>query len=156
MKNKGKQFEERFEEDWIRTFPNSIILRVPDQMTGYKGTSKNICDFIEFDGNLLYFTECKTSKGASMSFDKMSQHEKLKSFVGKKNVRAGFVLWLYEKDIVYYIPASTITQLKADGKKSVGIRAYEEGYNIKVVPSKKLRVYMESDYSFMKDLKEGE
>ena len=46
--------------------------------------------------------------------------------------------------------------MKADGKKSVGIKAYNDGYNIKAVPSKKLRVYMESDYNFMKDLKEGE
>lgn len=156
MKNRGKQFEGRFEEDWVRTFPDSIILRIPDQMTGYKGISKNICDFIEFDGNLLYFTECKSGKGASFPFSEISQYDKMLPFVGMKNVRVGVVLWLYEKDLVYYVPVSTITQMKADGKKSVGIKAYNDGYNIKVVPSKKLRVFMESDYSFMKDLKAGE
>ena len=156
MKNRGKQFEERFEMDWQRVFPDSIIIRITDQMSGYKGASKNICDFIEFDGNLLYFTECKSGKGASFPFSEISQYDKMLPFVGMKNVRVGVVLWLYEKDLVYYVPVSTITQMKADGKKSVGIKAYNDGYNIKVVPSKKLRVFMESDYSFMKDLKTGE
>ena len=156
MRDKGKQFEIRFYKDWLKTFPDSVILRIPDQMSGYKDASKNICDFIEFDGTLLYFTECKSSKGASMPFSEMPQHERMEPFIGKKNIRVGFVLWLYEKDLVYYIPASTITQMKKDGKKSVGIKAYNSGYNIKLVPSKKLRVFMESDYSFMGDLKEGE
>lgn len=156
MRDRGKQFEDRFEKDWIRTFPDYIILRVPDQMSHYKGSSRNICDFIEFDGKLLYFTECKSGKGASFPFSEIPQYERMLPFVGKHNVRAGVVLWLYEKDLVYYIPISTITQMKNDGKKSVGIKAYNEGYNIKIVPSKKLRVFMESDYSFMQSLENGE
>ena len=76
--------------------------------------------------------------------------------VGIKGVRAGVVLWLYEKDKVYYVPISTITQMKADGKKSVGLKSVEEGYNIIEIPSKKLRTYMDSDYSCLADLKEGE
>ena len=156
MRDRGKQFEDRFEKDWIRTFPDYIILRVPDQMSHYKGSSRNICDFIEFDGELLYFTECKSGKGASFPFSEIPQYERMLPFVGKHNVRAGVVLWLYEKDLVYYIPISTITQMKKDGKKSVGIKAYNAGYNIKIVPSKKLRVFMESDYSFMQSLENGE
>ena len=156
MKDRGKQFEARFREDWERTFPDSLILRIPDQMSGYKGASKNICDFIEFDGKVLYFTECKTHAGASIPFDKITQYDSMLPFVGKLNVRVGVVLWLYEKDVVYYIPVSTIIQMKKDGKKSVGIKAYEDGYNIKVVPSKRLRVFLKSDYSFMSELKDGE
>jgi hypothetical protein len=80
----------------------------------------------------------------------------MKMKVGIKGVRAGVVLWLYEKDKVLYVPISTVTQMKADGKKSVGLRSIKEGYNIIEIPSKKLRVYMDSDYSCLRDLKEGE
>ena len=55
-----------------------------------------------------------------------------------------------------YIPISTITKLKNDGKKSVGLKAIEEGYNIKVVPSIKKIVFMDSDYSCLLELKDGE
>ena len=36
---RGKQFEERFKQDWIRTFPNGECVRLPDQVSGYKYTS---------------------------------------------------------------------------------------------------------------------
>ena len=55
-----------------------------------------------------------------------------------------------------YIPATTIQQLKKDGKKSVGIKSIEEGYNIIEIPSKKLKVYMDSDYSCLSNLKDFE
>lgn len=55
-----------------------------------------------------------------------------------------------------YIPISTIQKMKNDGKKSVGIRAIEEGYNIKVIPSTKKRVFMNSDYSVLMNLQDGE
>ena len=43
-----------------------------------------------------------------------------------------------------------------DGKKSVGIKSIEEGYNIIEIPSKKLKVYMDSDYSCLSNLKDFE
>jgi len=46
--------------------------------------------------------------------------------------------------------------MKQDGKKSVGIKAIQEGYNIKIIPSIKKRVFMDSDYSFLLQLEEGE
>ena len=42
-----------------------------------------------------------------------------------------------------------------DGKKSVGIRSIDEGYYIIEIPSKKLRTYMNSDYSCLSKLEEG-
>lgn len=62
-------------------------------------------------------------------------------------------LW---KDIIYYIPISTITQMKEDGKKSVGLKSVEEGYNIKVIPTNKLKTFLEADYSVLLDLEDGE
>ena len=154
--NKGKQFEERFKKDWLESFPNSLCIRLPDQMSGYKGSGQNICDYICYNYPNQFFIECKSHKGASIPFDKISQYDKMKDVVGIKGVRAGVVLWLYDKDKVFYIPISTITEMKKDDKKSVGLKAIEEGYNIIEIPSEKLRVFMKSDYSCLMTLKDGE
>jgi recombination protein U len=156
VRDRGKQFEERFRADWLKTFPQSVIIRLPDQMSGYKTTSRNICDFICFNDGILYLIECKSHKGASIPFECIRQYNLMKSFVGIKGVRVGVVLWLYEKDVEYYIPTSTIETLKKENKKSVGLKAVEEGYNIKVIPTTKKRVFLEADYSVLSELSEGE
>lgn len=153
--NKGKQFEERFKKDWLESFPNSTITRLYDNTSGYLAIS-NISDYICYNYPNQFFIECKSHKGASIPFDKISQYDKMTEVVGIKGVRAGVVLWLYDKDKVFYIPTSTITELKKDGKKSVGLKAVEEGYNIIEIPSEKLRAFMKSDYSCLMNLKDGE
>lgn len=156
MLNIGKSFESSFRENWKRTFSNSFIYRLSDQVSGYKYTSSNICDFICFYERYLFLIECKTHKGASLPFENITQYDKLVEKVGIPGVRTGVILWLYEKDIVMYVPISTITKMKNDGKKSVGLKAIKEGYNIKIVPSVKKRVFMDSDYSCLCDLEDGE
>ena len=153
--SKGKAFEEKFKDDWKKSFPNGSIDRLYDTTSGYKSVS-TVSDFICYNYPYEYYIECKSHKGASFPFTNLTQYDKIKMKVGIKGVRAGVVLWLYEKDKVFYIPISTITQMKIDGKKSVGLRSIKEGYNIIEIPSKKLRVYMNSDYSCLQDLKEGE
>lgn len=152
MLNKGKQFEEQFKKDFVATFPNSFILRLPDQMTGYKSYSQNPCDFICFVQGKLFLIECKSHKGASLPFEALSQYDKLYSYSKADGVEAGVIIWLYEKDKVLYVPITTIKQMKEEGKKSVGIKALSEGYNITEVPSYKKRVFMSSDYAFLLSL----
>lgn len=151
----GKKFEERFKLDWIECFSDSTITRLYDVTTGYLSLS-TISDYICYKYPYQFFIECKTHKGASIPFTNITQYDKMIKVVGVEGVRAGVILWLYEKDKVFYIPVSTITQMKNDGKKSVGIKAVEEGYNIIEVPTKKLIHYMKCDLSFMLNLKEGE
>lgn len=155
MASKGKSFEEKFKEDWKKSFPNSTIDRLYDNMTGYKSIS-TVSDFICYNYPNIYYIECKSHKGASLPFTNITQYDKIKQKVGIKGIRAGVVLWLYEKDRVFYIPISTIIKMKKEGKKSVGIKAFNDGYNIIEIPSRKLRVYMDSDYTCLVDLKEGE
>ena len=154
MTSKGKSFEEKFKEDWKKSFPDGTLDRLYDSMTGYRSIS-NVSDFICYNYPNIYYIECKSHKGASIPFTNITQYVKIKQKKGIHGVRAGVVLWLYEKDMVLYIPISTITQMKKDGKKSVGIRSIREGYNIIQIPSKKKRVYMDSDYSCLADLEEG-
>lgn len=151
----GKAFEERFREGWKKSFPNGVLIRLYDTTNGYLNI-RNICDFIGYVYPNIYFLECKTHAGASVPFSKISQYEKMLGVASLQGVRSGVIIYLYDKDKVYYVPIKTIEKMKADGKKSVGIKAVEEGYRIIEIPSKKLRVFMESDYSILKELKEGD
>lgn len=150
----GKKFEDRLKEDFQETMPEGTIDRIYDTVNGLKGVS-NISDFIGYNYPIHFYIEAKTHKGASIPFENITQYDKLVEKVGIKGVRAGVVLWLYEKDKVLYIPIATITQLKNDGEKSVGIRHLGK-YRIIEIPSTKLRVFMKSDYSVLMELNDGD
>lgn len=154
--NYGKAFEERFKNDWKSTFLNGTIDRLPDQMSGYKGSGQNICDFIGYVYPNIFYIECKAHKGASIPFANITQYDKMIQKSGIPGVRAGVVLFLYEKFKIFYIPISTIKEMKEEDKKSVGIKSIEEGFDIIEIPSKKLKTFMRSDYTILTTLKEGE
>ena len=151
--NRGKQFEDKFKEDF-KKLPESSLDRLYDVMNGYKNI-KQVSDYIGYLFPNIFYLELKAHKGASLPLSNITQYDNLKHKVGIKGVRSGVVLWLYEKDKVFYIPTSTISKLKKDGEKSVGIRHIND-YRIIEVPSIKKRVFMDSDYSILKTLNEGE
>lgn len=156
--NRGKQFEQKLRIDFLKTVPNSTIDRLYDSMNGYKAIS-NISDFIGYSYPNIFYLECKTHKGASIPFENITQYEKLKKKIGIPGIRAGIVLWLYEQDEdVLYIPISTIKQMKDDGLKSVGIRHLDSDkykiYRCKTI--KKKPVFLDTDYSILMELKDGE
>lgn len=155
MDNYGKNFEQKFKKDFLKTVSNSVIDRIYDTVNGLYGV-RNICDFIGYSYPNIFYIECKTHKGASIPFDNITQYSKLVEKINTTGVRSGVVLWLYEKDKVYYIPISTIKKMKEDGKKSVGIKSIQDGYNIKEIPSIKKRLFMDSDYSCLMNLSDGE
>ena len=154
--NKGKEFENRFRKDFLNSLLNSTIDRLYDPSFGYKSIS-NISDFIGYCKPNIFYLECKTHSGASLPFENITQYDKLVQKVGIPGVRVGVILWLYDKNVIYYIPISTIKLMKEDGKKSVGLKAITEGYNIKEIPiiSKK-RLYAIGDYSILMTLSDGE
>jgi len=152
-KNYGKEFEQKFKEDFLK-IANSTIDRLYDVTTGYKSI-KQVSDFIGYIYPNIFYIECKSHRGASIPMDNITQYDKLKEKIGISGVRAGVVLWLIDKDKVMYIPMSTIKKLKEDGEKSIGIRHLND-YNIIEIPSTKKRVFMDSDYTILKSLKEGE
>ena len=61
----------------------------------------------------------------------------------------------YEKDKVFYIPIKTIKKLKEDGEKSIGLRHLDK-YRIIEIPSIKKRIFMDSDYSILTTLEDGD
>lgn len=153
--NYGKAFEERFKNDWKSTFSNGTIDRLYDNTSGYLSIS-NVCDFIGYVYPNIFYIECKAHKGASIPFANITQYDKMIQKSGIPGVRAGVVLFLYEKFKIFYIPISTIKEMKEEDKKSVGIKSIEEGFDIIEIPSKKLKTFMRSDYTILTTLKEGE
>ena len=62
--SKGKDFEKKFKEDWQKSFSNdSTVIRLYDQMSGFKKVSKNPCDFICYSYPYQYLIECKSHYG---------------------------------------------------------------------------------------------
>lgn len=155
--NLGKKFELKFFEDFNSTFKDGLCERIPDQMTGYKGTSKNVSDFYCFANRLFYFIECKTTKDGTLNFAKFSQYDKMAQKVGKPFVRVGVIIWFYNYDKIVYVSVSECMKMKKDGKKSISLKSLQNGeYNYYEVPSKKRRTFFDCDYTFLKDLKERE
>lgn len=152
--NRGKQFEQKFALDMKKSFPNSLLIRLPDQQSGYRISSQNLCDFLFFRYPILYCIELKSHKGNTFPFTCLPQYEKLTAKVGIKGVRAGVVLWMIDHDLVLYVPISTITKMKNDGKKSINVKDVDN-YPIIKIPGVKKRVFIECDYRCLKDLEEG-
>ena len=152
-KNYGKEFEQKFKSDFLK-LGDCTMDRLYDITTGYKSI-KQVSDFIGYKYPNEFYIECKSHRGASIPMANITQYDKLKEKIGITGVRAGVILWLIDKDKVLYIPMSTVKQLKEDGEKSIGIR-HLDGYNIKEIPSIKKRVFMDSDYSILLNLKDGE
>jgi len=154
--NRGKAWEQKFKEDFKRSFPGGTIDRIYDTTNGFK-TISNISDFIGYNYPNIFYLECKSHLGNTFPFQNLTQYDKLKEKVGIKGVRVGVILWFIEHDRVLYIPISSITKMKEDGKKSINVKmADEKLYNIIEIPSTKKRVFLDSDYSILANLQEGE
>ena len=91
--NKGKQFEDRFRLDWKRCFPGTLIFRIPDQISGFKQTSQNPCDYFAFKSGKLFMVECKSHEGASISFSAIPQYVRLLQYKDLENVYPGSLIW---------------------------------------------------------------
>ena len=152
-RNLGKQFEDKFKQDWNRTFPSSILIRLPDQQSKYYGSSRNPCDFILYVNWNFWMIECKTHKGNTFPWTKFPQYDLLKDipFNDSLGSHGGVVLWMYEYDnAIFYLPIQTIKQMKKDGLKSFNVRLHDfEKYPAIKIPSVKKRVFYDSDYSIL-------
>lgn len=154
-KNKGKEFEECFRKDFLKSFPNSFLMRLPDQQSQYYGGSSNPCDFIAYTAGELFLIECKSSLGNTFPFTNLRQYDKLKDYRDLPGVHACVVLWMIEHDEVLYIPICAVTACKHDNLKSFNVKTTDRNkYEIKSIPSVKKRIFMSSDYTFLTQLPE--
>lgn len=101
----------------------------------------------------MYMIDCKSHKGASISFSDFPQFERLNGLKTIPNLITGIVLWLYEKDKVYFIPTYTFEKAKNNKLKSINPKTIDrELYYILEIPSVKLRTFMNSDYSVLTEV----
>ena len=112
----GQQWEQKWREDVQRSFPNSLVLRLYNNMSGFINIS-NYCDFILYDSERMYMIDCKAHRGASFPFEAFSQYNSLISLKNIPNLVTGVALWLYEKDIICFIPTYTFEKAKKNGLK---------------------------------------
>ena len=154
--NRGKDFEARVKEDLLKLGADVSLERLPDQMSGYRG-SKNPCDYLCYMYPNLYYLECKTTNENTFPLAGLTQYDELLSRKGRRGVRSGVLLWMVKHDKVLYVPIATFEKIKNDGLKSVNIKMLnDDKYRIIVVPSVKKRIFMDSDYSILKTLEEGD
>ena len=152
MKNRGKQFESVIKEAFLKVDGVSID-RLHDQMTGYKVTSKNICDFIVYREPYEYYIECKSVHGASLPFSNITdaQWNGLLQKSTIQGVFAGVICWWIDKDVTKFIPIQALQWNKEYGYKS--LRYNHNGTSFVEIKGKKKRVFFEYDMEeFLDDL----
>ena len=156
MSNKGKQFEQRLRKDWLNSIEDTVIYRLNDQMSGFKG-STNIGDFIGYKYPLIFIIDAKTKKGNTIGFSDIRQYDKMLEYKDIKGVFTGVICWFYERDKVVWIPIQTLYKLKQDDKKSYNIKMLDSNeYPAFEIPSKKLRTFMDTDYNKFVEYCKGE
>jgi len=148
--NLGKKFETVFKQDWKACFPGTFLYRLPDQVSGYKTTSQNPCDFLGFNNGLLWMLECKETKEGTINFAKIPQLARLKDYIGLTDVQPYIIVWFSKHDKVIACHASEALKMQADGKKSISLKMLDDkSYNIIDLPSVKKRVFLETDYTYL-------
>lgn len=126
--NRGKQFEDVVEAAFEKV-PNTSIVRLHDQTTGYIG-STNHCDFIVYREPLEYHIECKSVHGNTLSIHSNPKPDKrgvLHGFYGNitdtqwtgllekskvPGVIAGVLCWWVDKDVTKFIPIQFLDHLR--------------------------------------------
>lgn len=148
--NKGKVWEQIVLRDWKRSVPNSFILRIPDQQSGYFNSS-NIADFIAFNTPYLFLIECKAvKKGNTINFAELRQYPKLINYIGIKNVNSGFLIWFQEKNIVIWARIEDVVEMIKKDKKSINIKMLEDKeYHLLTIPIKLKIKYPVCDFSIL-------
>lgn len=153
--SRGKQFENKLKSDFSKV-PGSHIERIYDNVSGYKSI-RGRSDFIGYIFPNMFFLECKSHKGNTFPFSELRQYEDLLEVSGIHGIRCGVVLWMIDHDLVVYLPISTVKKMKNNNKKSFSVKDLENGeYKIIKIPSKKKRVFMDSDYRILTTLGDGD
>lgn len=156
-KNFGKQFEQRVYEDFKRCYPEGLILRMHDQMSGFKTVSKNLCDYISYVKPIFYALEIKSVQTPSFPFTNLHQYDQMEAVCNIEGVKPLVIIWFVEKDLILAVPIQTIRKMKKDGLKSLNPTKLDTNkYYMMNVPSVKLRTFMKSDYRCLDDLPTNE
>lgn len=108
MLNSGK----RFEQNWKNSIPEDIFYyRLRDGSSSWDKSKKtrfqqtNICDCLIFDGEILFTLELKSTKGKSLPFSNIKNHQ-IKDLLWSSefaNVISGFIIEFSSINECYFI-----------------------------------------------------
>lgn len=134
--NRGKKFEQVI-RDAFRKVPNTFVMRLQDQVSRFKGTSANICDFVVYKYPTVYFIECKSIHGNTFSIHSepnKDKNGKLHGFYGNitdtqweglleaskcPGAIAGIICWWVDHDVTRFLPIQQLELVRVKGNKSV-------------------------------------
>lgn len=151
MANRGKQFETKFQEQWNNSVPDSLCYRLYDTMGGYKAVA-NVGDFVCYKYPNIFLIDCKSIQGNTLPFSDLRQYEKMLEYKNITGVYVGFIVWFVDHDKVLWIPVQTMEKIKNEDLKSFNINKMSPNeYFFLELPSKKLRTFMNTDYSILVD-----
>lgn len=154
--NRGKMFEQKAAENLRQAFPEGLIMRLNDQMSGLKTVSCNPGDYLMYNDGRLYFLEMKSVHGASFPLINLRQYVEMVPYADIKGVFCVVLIWFVDQDRVVAVPFHTIKKMKHNGLKSLNPKTIDrEKYYIIDVPSVKLRTFMNSDYHCLSNLLSG-
>lgn len=148
--SRGKKFEARFRSDWAESVPDSLCYRLIDAMAGYMGV-KNVCDFICYKHPEIYLLDCKSSDANTIGFAEIRQYEEMLKYKDIEGCNVGIVWWSIPNEAVIYVPVQTLEKIKSEGGKSFNYKKMvdDPNYPCIKIPSKKLRTFLQSDYSVL-------
>lgn len=149
--NYGKAFEQQFKKDTL-TIDDCFVYRLPDQQSGYYGTSSNPCDYIIFKKPNFFLIELKSIKGNTFNFAGLRQYSKLKSIGSVDGLNKGVIIWFRDHDRIIYITINEISKMIKDNLKSINITTIDNSdYKFINIPTLKKRVFLQGDYSVIFD-----
>ena len=150
-----KEFEQQIFKDFSKVEGVSID-RIPDQVTKYKGSSSNICDYLVYKYPKLVYLECKTVHGDRLAFSNIRDNQ-WKGLTEKSQipgVTAGVICWWVDRDVTLFFPIKTLIQISQWGDKSVRYDVYDkllcdkfDDNLIIKIEGKKKRVLFNYDFS---------
>ena len=148
MASRGKEFEKRFADDWRESVPGSLCYSLYDVTMGYKAIA-NAGDFICYKWPCCYIIDCKSKEGNTLPFSDLRQYDLMLTYKGIEGLLVGFIVWFIDHDRVLWIPIETMEKIKLEGLKSFNInKMSHDDYFYLEIPSRKLKTYMKSDYSY--------
>lgn len=156
--NRGKDLENQIRTAFENVQDTSVD-RLPDQMSGYVGSS-NICDFVIYHYPHQYYIECKSCYGNTLSINSNNPKHKYGDITNNQwegllkkskitGVVAGYIIWFIDHDITVFISAESMQKLKDFGDKSVHVIKSLQKLNGEwyAIPGKKRRVLFDYDLS---------
>lgn len=154
--NKGKKFEAVFEAAWSKQYGKNSLLRLPDQMSGYKIVSQNPCDYVCYKKPYLYLIECKETTSSTLNWSAFPQYDRLSNYVDVDGIIAGVLIWFSKHDKVAFVSIKDCIKMHNENKKSINVKDIDnDNYHILDVKCEIKRIYPVLDLSDMVALPEG-